>query len=75
MEIPKNQLFQSMHGRTSTPIMWTKAEVLDIDRACRHDVLRFKEAIHIRTSTGHFNRDVRVDIPECWPALLNLMDK
>ena len=55
------------------PIMWTKAEVLD--RACRHDVLRFKEAIHIQTSTGHFNRDVGVDIPECWPALLNLMDK
>ena len=55
------------------PIMWTKAEVLD--RACRHDVLRFKEAIHIQTSTGHFNRDVGVDIPECWPALLNLMNK
>ena len=43
-----------------------------IDRANRQDVLRFKEALHIQTSNGHFNRDVGTDIPQCWPALLNL---
>ena len=42
-----------------------------IDRANRQDVLRFKEALHIQTSNGHFNRDVGTDIPQCWPALFN----
>ena len=37
-----------------------------IDRANRQDGLRFKEALHIQTSDGHFNRDVGTDIPQCW---------
>ena len=52
------------------PILWDQTKV--IDRANRQDVLRFKEALHIQTSNGHFNRDVGTDIPQCWPALLNL---
>ena len=52
------------------PILWDQTKV--IDRANRQDVLRFKEALHIQTSNGHFNRDVGTDIPQCWPVLLNL---
>ena len=45
------------------PILWDQTKV--IDRANRQDVLRFKEALHIQTSNGHFNRDVGTDIPQC----------
>ena len=51
-------------------VLWDQTKV--IDRANTQDVLRFKEALHIQTSDGHFNRDVGTDIPQCWPALLNL---
>ena len=44
-----------------------------IDRANRQDILRLKEALHIRLTNKdeRFNRDVGMVVPDCWVATIN----
>ena len=53
------------------PILWESTKV--IDRANRQDILRLKEALHIRLTNKdeRFNRDVGMVVPDCWVATIN----
>ena len=50
------------------PILWESA-----NRANRRDILRLKEALHIRLTNKdeRFNRDVGMVVPDCWVATIN----
>ena len=54
------------------PILWESTKV--IDRANRQDILRLKEALHIRLTNKdeRFNRDVGMVVPHCWVATTHL---
>ena len=53
------------------PILWESTKI--IDRANRQDILRLKEALHIRLTNKdeRFNRDVGMVVPDCWVATIN----
>ena len=51
-------------------ILWDEVQI--VDSARRHDILQLKEALHIQTTDNLFNRDVGLEVPQCWPALLKL---
>ena len=69
MDQPISLLSQIMPRLATTKSYGMKSTV---DSARRHDILQVNEAPYIQTTDNHFNRDVRIEVPQCWPALLNL---
>ena len=54
------------------PIKWEETEI--VDQARRPKELLLKEALHIQmTPAGQrFNRDVGLELPNCWTATLRI---